>query len=122
TFSGAWGAYPYLPSGNILVTDRQEGLHILSIDNLEFSTEDLEDLLDVKISSNPTSDQFIVHVNKEYVLKVYSIDGSLVDVIETSSTVDRLSIGSDWLAGTYILKVSNSQGLSTSYKLIKSSL
>lgn len=122
TFSGAWGAYPYLPSGNILVTDRQEGLHILSIDNLEFSTEDLEDLLDVKISSNPTSDQFIVHVNKEYVLKVYSIDGSLVDVIETSSTVDRLSIGSDWLAGTYILKVSNSEGLSASYKLIKSSL
>lgn len=29
-FDGAWGAYPYLPSGNILVTDRQEGLFILS--------------------------------------------------------------------------------------------
>jgi choice-of-anchor B domain-containing protein len=122
TFSGAWGAYPWLPSGNILVSDRQEGLHVLAINNLDFSTEDLEDLLDVKISSNPTSDQFIVHVNKEYVLKVYSIDGCLVDIIETSSTVDRLSIGSDWKAGTYILKVSNSEGLSASYKLIKSSL
>ncbi len=29
-FDGAWGAYPYLPSGNILVTDRQEGLFVLS--------------------------------------------------------------------------------------------
>ena len=29
-FDGAWGAYPYLPSGNILVTDRQEGLFILN--------------------------------------------------------------------------------------------
>lgn len=29
-FDGAWGAYPYLPSGHILVTDRQEGLFILS--------------------------------------------------------------------------------------------
>ncbi len=29
-FEGAWGAYPYLPSGNILVTDRQEGLFILN--------------------------------------------------------------------------------------------
>jgi len=29
-YEGAWGAYPYLPSGNILVTDRQEGLFILS--------------------------------------------------------------------------------------------
>ena len=122
TFSGAWGAYPWLPSGNILVSDRQEGLHVLALNNLDFSTEDLEDLLDVKISSNPTSDQFIVHVNKEYFLKVYSIDGCLVDVIETLSTVDRLSIGSDWKAGTYILKVSNSEGLSASYKLIKSSL
>lgn len=28
-FDGAWGAYPFLPSGNILVTDRQEGLFIL---------------------------------------------------------------------------------------------
>jgi len=29
-FSGAWGAYPWLPSGNILVSDREQGLFILS--------------------------------------------------------------------------------------------
>ncbi len=29
-FDGAWGAYPYLPSGNILVSDRGEGLYVLS--------------------------------------------------------------------------------------------
>lgn len=27
-FDGAWGAYPYLPSGRILVSDRQTGLHV----------------------------------------------------------------------------------------------
>lgn len=31
-FQGAWGAYPYLPSGNILVTDRQRGLFVLNTD------------------------------------------------------------------------------------------
>ena len=31
---GCWGAYPYLPSGLILATDRQNGLHIFST-NLE---------------------------------------------------------------------------------------
>ncbi|MDZ7845902.1 MAG: choice-of-anchor B family protein [Owenweeksia sp.] len=31
-FEGAWGAYPYLPSGHILITDRQEGLFILQTD------------------------------------------------------------------------------------------
>lgn len=29
-FEGAWGVYPYLQSGNILVTDREEGLFVLS--------------------------------------------------------------------------------------------
>jgi len=33
-YYGCWGAYPYLPSGLILATDRQNGLHILST-NLE---------------------------------------------------------------------------------------
>jgi len=28
-FSGAWGAWPYLPSGNIIVSDMEEGLFIL---------------------------------------------------------------------------------------------
>lgn len=28
-FNGAWGAYPWLPSGNILVTDIQTGLYII---------------------------------------------------------------------------------------------
>ena len=28
-YNGAWGAYPYLPSGIILVSDRQEGLFVL---------------------------------------------------------------------------------------------
>jgi len=31
-FSGCWGAYPYLPSGNILATDRQTGLFVLGSD------------------------------------------------------------------------------------------
>lgn len=29
-FEGAWGVYPYLPSGNILVSDREEGLFVLN--------------------------------------------------------------------------------------------
>lgn len=30
SYEGAWGVYPFLPSGNILVSDMQEGLFILS--------------------------------------------------------------------------------------------
>ncbi len=35
TFRGAWGVYPYLPSGNMLVSDMQTGLWVLRTD---FST------------------------------------------------------------------------------------
>lgn len=30
-FNGCWGAYPYLPSGNILATDIERGLYVLGI-------------------------------------------------------------------------------------------
>lgn len=31
-FNGAWGAYPYLPSGNVLITDMEKGLFIFDVD------------------------------------------------------------------------------------------
>jgi choice-of-anchor B domain-containing protein len=34
SFSGAWGVYPFLPSGNILASDIQGGLYILKDDTL----------------------------------------------------------------------------------------
>ena len=36
-FQGAWGAYPYLPSGKILVSDRQEGLHVFCVNYIPAS-------------------------------------------------------------------------------------
>jgi choice-of-anchor B domain-containing protein len=30
SFNGAWSVYPYLPSGNILVSDTSNGLYVLS--------------------------------------------------------------------------------------------
>lgn len=35
---GAWGVYPFLPSGNIIASDIQNGLHILSVENITFET------------------------------------------------------------------------------------
>jgi len=37
SFNGAWGVYPYLPSGNILVSDINSGLYVLK-DNASAST------------------------------------------------------------------------------------
>jgi choice-of-anchor B domain-containing protein len=34
-YNGAWGAYPYLPSGNVLITDIEKGLFVLQPDYLK---------------------------------------------------------------------------------------
>ena len=39
-FNGAWGVYPYLPSGNIIVSDIDSGLYILK-DNTKASSDDV---------------------------------------------------------------------------------
>lgn len=121
TFSGAWGAYPYLPSGNILVTDRQEGLHILSIDNLEFSTEDLQSLLEIDIYPNPTTEFFNVAVNDVNwkSLNVYDIQGRLIYSKENSNSSNTTRIGESWVAGTYILSIINKNNIKINYKLLK---
>jgi choice-of-anchor B domain-containing protein len=36
-YNGCWGAYPYLPSGNILASDMEEGLYILGVDYIRAS-------------------------------------------------------------------------------------
>jgi hypothetical protein len=33
TYDGAWGCYPYLPSGHIIISDMSTGLYILSFDS-----------------------------------------------------------------------------------------
>ncbi len=37
-FNGAWGVYPFLPSGNIIVSDRQRGLFVLQDNTLNSTT------------------------------------------------------------------------------------
>ena len=56
SYRGAWGVYPLLPSGNILVSDMQSGLFVLSpLDNQNSSTNLLEKKLSV--FPNPFSDE-----------------------------------------------------------------
>lgn len=51
TFSGCWGAYPFLPSGRILASDRQNGLHIL--DNNYGCSANIEGIVTDQDTGNP---------------------------------------------------------------------
>ena len=55
-YKGAWGVYPYLPSGNIIISDMQTGLYI--IDTSNGITNVIESSFQNKISPNPATDRF----------------------------------------------------------------
>ena len=121
TFSGAWGVYPFLPSGNILVSDRQEGLHILSIDDLEFPTDELSALLEIEIHPNPSADYFTIAIDSESweTLNVYDILGKLMETRLNTNSTNSITLGENWLEGTYILSIETKDNLRINYQLQK---
>ena len=121
TFSGAWGAYPWLPSNNILVTDRQEGLHILSVDNIDFSVENLNAFLDVQIYPNPSADEFRIDLENVswHSISVVDMNGRLLESHINENRKTSILLGENWLPGTYLVDIEDAMGLRISYKLIK---
>ncbi len=61
TYYGNWGNYPWLPSGNIITTDMQNGLSILKLDK-SVGTAVPSDELPVQVSPNPASDVLMVQI------------------------------------------------------------
>ena len=75
SYKGAWGVYPYLPSGNIIVSDMQTGLYVLdcslpinSVNNIKTSSS---------LTPNPTSDYFKVKTDASKI-QIYDISGRKV--------------------------------------------
>ena len=58
SYKGAWGVYPYLPSGNIIVSDMQTGLYI--IDLSAGTTNVIESSFQHYIFPSPVTDRFTI--------------------------------------------------------------
>jgi hypothetical protein len=69
-FDGAWGVYPFLPSGNILVSDVSEGLFVLEPNYTRASR--IEGVVTDSETGYPLFDASVEIVESEY----YSIDES----------------------------------------------
>lgn len=67
-FNGAWGCYPYLPSGNILIADIQEGLYVLTpeINRASYLQGEVRDI----VTNNPIEDVLVrVGVGRQFTTK-----------------------------------------------------
>ena len=123
-YRGAWGVYPLLPSGLILVSDMQNGLFVFdgsAATAIEISTEESESL--TKIYPNPFQESLSIHINSEWnrsvSIAIYNELGQLIASYDHAVVGDEVVIDTQYLpAGIYEVNVS-AIGWSESHKLIK---
>lgn len=90
TFNGAWGVYPYLPSGNLLISDMENGLFVLTPSYRRACF--LEGLVSDKITQNAIANATITVLNKAALNSITKFNG-----VFKTGTVD---------SGTYTIQVS----------------
>ncbi len=91
-FDGAWGAYPYLPSGNILVSDISNGLYVLT-DNTKLISEQAGE---ISLASNALN---VDEANASVTITVSRLAGSNGQVSIDYATQDgSASADSDYTA------------------------
>ena len=102
SYKGAWGVYPNLPSGNIIVSDMQSGLYILNCNIPVNSIENINS--NFKIYPNPTKDYFNVNT-QAYRIEIYDISGRKImeKTIFTEHKIYRENISN----GLYIYRLYN---------------
>ena len=116
SYRGAWGVYPLLPSGNILISDMQSGLFVLSppesgnSNTIEFNNQ-------ISIFPNPFHDELNIntHNNSNLTISIFDINGQL---LLSKKTTKNLILSPNMSSGIYFLEI-NSEGQSYKQKIIR---
>ena len=114
SYKGAWGVYPLLPSGNILVSDMQYGLFVLAPPE---HTTNINEQNITSVFPNPCKD--ILNINEEGLnnIKLYDMYGSLL--ISTKVFHNNVSLQLNFLKpGVYLLITENGKNKSE-HKVVK---
>ena len=114
SYRGAWGVYPYLESGNVLVSDMQTGLYVFELSNS--STYISEDKNSISVFPNPASYEFIINNDLSSRLEIYDILGKPVmnyNLFRGMNFLNRKNLKN----GVYILKFYSLDSLISTEKL-----
>ena len=103
-YFGCWGVYPFLPSGNIIASDRKYGLHVL-----RFKHPDTFENGDVSIFPNPSVyGRFNFVVNKtegeEVTLEVFNVAGQIILDRQLTNTFESIDLNA-LPAGVYVARI-----------------
>ena len=104
-FNGCWGVYPYLPSGNILASDIEQGLFILTPSYTEacFLEGDVTDAN----TTNPINDVAIIITEDETANTTTGFSGDYVTGVPASGTYTVTYFKSGYVSQTLTQSLSN---------------
>ncbi len=106
-YEGAWGVYPFLPSGLVLVSDMQYGLFVLNLGELS-SVGDHIKTQSISVSPNPNNGTFSFEmdefIGQDGTVSIYNIQGELLhNETKLLSTKNQLQLS--LIKGSYVLKI-----------------
>lgn len=126
SYEGAWGIYPFLPSGKVLVSDMQTGLYIFDL--AAVNTNEVEETVDLKIFPQPFNNTLNIKMNNplgqdEVQISLMDITGRTVASLGLQTIVSgknqfSLNIKEDLAKGVYVLNISGQQ-INVSRKVVK---
>ena len=107
-YNGAWGVYPYLPSGNVIVSDMATGLYICNFDSTAVNIEDHTIVISGFTLSqnypnpfNPiTNISYTLPAESQVKLSIYNPLGELVETI-VNQKQDAGKYDAVWNAGNH---------------------
>lgn len=122
-YAGAWGCYPFLPSGRVLVSDMQTGLYVLDADEATGREKNPR----FSIYPNPATDRLTLLLPYEWggplTCTVYDMLGKTLlqqqfVLNDRANPPVTLPLPTHWSGGLYLLRVSVGSQLFTA-KFIK---
>lgn len=106
-YEGAWGVYPFLPSGLVLVSDMQYGLFVLELGEF-INTKDNFLNAKVDVFPNPTIDKVNIElpadVNGQIHVSVFDLQGKLL-LHSLTTYQGPFTLSLPFESGSYILKI-----------------
>lgn len=123
SYKGAWGIYPYLPSGNVLISDMQNGLYVFDVSSaIITSINDNVNLSEIQIYPNPAYEKINIRlpksVNDVVTVEILNITGEEISRKDYKSKNQLLEINLSGInSGIYFLHI-YSGNLNTGKKFI----
>ncbi len=120
SYEGAWGVYPFLKSGNILVSDMQNGLFVIQNPSIASNTHSVDIEPKFSVYPNPVTDKLLVNFTEEKncIIEISTMNG--LKVLEQEVQAAQFEVDmSSFERGAYTVSVFQAGASSSKVVLVK---